>query len=367
MQIDFHHAVTYVTARLAGFTKAQADIIAYASQYVDDAVNTGTIHFQSGALYQRISSAHRTLDYRNLDEVATHLVWVPFHFLPGNGGKPADQNPQAPFIEKIICVKDSPVARDMLAACVRDAAAPYALHRLGISLHAYMDTWAHHGFAGVCHDVNTVEHLDLLEGEMLVGRWERIKDRFNDLVDDIGNLFITRTLPLGHGGALSYPDLPFITKWRYTNGIHQVIERNNLRDFIEATQAMYRALCSFRDGDATLRSTSEIDAPDLRVIERNLRDFTNRDPESRHRHWCNSIARGEFSFGPEQIGYKPKGRTSWKYQVLGSEHEIETGKERYPFTPEFFTSNWKLFHDALQTHRLELLRDILPRYRICAA
>ncbi len=367
MQIDFHHAVTYVVARLAGFAKAQAQVVAYASQYVDDAVNSGTIHFRDGALYQRISSAHRTLDHRNLDELATHLVWVPFHFLPGNGGKSADQDPQAPFIEKIICVKDSPVARDMLAACVRDAAAPHALHRLGISLHVYMDTWAHQGFAGVSHNVNTVEHLDLLEGEPAVGRWERIKDRFKDLVDDVGNVFVTRTLPLGHGGALSYPDLPFVTKWRYTNGMDQVIERNNLQEFIEAAQAMYRALCSFRDGDTALRTTAAMSGPDLQVIERNLRDFNKRDSESRHRHWRESIARGDFSFGPEQIGYQPKGPGSWKHQAIGCVREIESGKERYPFTPAFLSSDWKLFHDALQTHRLELLRDILPRYRICAA
>jgi hypothetical protein len=367
MQSDFHHAVTYVTARLAGFAKTEAATIAYASQYVDDAVNSGTIHFSDGALYERISSAHRTLDYRNFDELATHLVWVPFHFLPGNGGKAAEQNPRDPFIEKIVCVKDSPVARDMLAACVRDTSAPHALHRLGIGLHVYMDTWAHQGFAGVCHKVNAVEHLDLIEGEVIIGRWERIKDRIMDLVDDIGNLFVTRTLPLGHGAALSYPDLPFITKWRYTNGIKQVIVRNNLQEFLEAAQAMYRVLLSFRAGDAQLRSTADINARDLQVIERNLHGFTSRDADNRHRHWRNSIANGDFSFGAEQIDYQAKGPGSWKYEALGSVEEFETGKEHFPFTEKFFTSDWKLFHDALQSHRLELLRDILPRYGICAA
>lgn len=34
MQIDFHHAVTYVAGRLAGKDHAKADIIAYAAQYV---------------------------------------------------------------------------------------------------------------------------------------------------------------------------------------------------------------------------------------------------------------------------------------------------------------------------------------------
>jgi hypothetical protein len=30
-------------------------------------------------------------------------------------------------------------------------------------------------------------------------------------------------------------------------------------------------------------------------------------------------------------------------------------------------SNWKLFHDALQFHRLDILNDVPPKYGICAA
>jgi hypothetical protein len=44
MQIDFHPAVIYVVARLAGFDHRQADVTAYCSQYVDDATNEATIH-----------------------------------------------------------------------------------------------------------------------------------------------------------------------------------------------------------------------------------------------------------------------------------------------------------------------------------
>lgn len=44
MHIDFHHAVTYVCARHAGYGHDEAAVIAHAAQYVDDATNTrGTI------------------------------------------------------------------------------------------------------------------------------------------------------------------------------------------------------------------------------------------------------------------------------------------------------------------------------------
>ena len=101
MQIDFHHTATYVIARFAGFENEEAKIIAHSAQYVDDATNDGTINFDNGAMYKRISSAHKMLDYRNFADLANHQVWIPFHFLPGNGGKPAGMNPAGSFIEKI--------------------------------------------------------------------------------------------------------------------------------------------------------------------------------------------------------------------------------------------------------------------------
>ena len=103
MQIDGHHTLTYIVARLAGFNHNQASNIAYSAQYVDDATNSGTIHFKNGAMYTRISSAHKMLDYRNTDELANHQVWIPFHFLPGNAGKPAGENPEGSFITKLVC------------------------------------------------------------------------------------------------------------------------------------------------------------------------------------------------------------------------------------------------------------------------
>jgi hypothetical protein len=79
MQIDFHHGTTYVIARYAGFDHPQAEIIAYCSQYVDDATNSGTLTFDNGAMNHHISSYHNTLDYKNFNELSNHQVWIPFH------------------------------------------------------------------------------------------------------------------------------------------------------------------------------------------------------------------------------------------------------------------------------------------------
>ena len=53
MESDFHFGVTYTVARLAGFDENQAQIVATASQYVDDTVNSGILKFSTGETYYR--------------------------------------------------------------------------------------------------------------------------------------------------------------------------------------------------------------------------------------------------------------------------------------------------------------------------
>ena len=119
MQIDFHHAVTYVCARLAGFADSEAGLIAYCAQYVDDATKEGEIEFDNGMRFSRISSAHKMLDYANLSDLSNCKAWLPFHFLPGNLGQEAPAAPppaysKEEFLERCVCKPNSPVAREMM-------------------------------------------------------------------------------------------------------------------------------------------------------------------------------------------------------------------------------------------------------------
>jgi hypothetical protein len=354
MQIDFHHGATYVVGRLSGLSPEQAAIVAYSAQYVDDATNNGTVSFDNGAMYARISSAHKKLDYRNFKELATHQVWLPFHFLPGNGGLPAGQDPPGGFIEKLVCRPDSPVAREMLRACIRGRHAPYGFQRLGIAMHVYADTWAHQGFAGVSHEVNHTSDITGPDGQPDASLKNRLL-----------NFFIGGALPLGHGTVLSNPDKPFLC-WSYIDHRGERIERDNPRDFLAAADAMSAAIQRYVLGDA--------DAPvpglpprDREVFDRMLRGLTDEDRDARHRTWLEAIAGGQFSFGPEQVHYIGKGEGSWKHAALGTGAENDGDDDRFPYKASFLASNWKLFHDALQIHRLEVINHILPQFGICAA
>jgi hypothetical protein len=349
VQIDFHHATTYVLARLAGFSHDEADVVAYSSQYVDDAVNAGAIEFENGASYSRISSAHKMLDYRNFEALADAVVWVPFHFLPGNGGLPAGQEPQGPFIRKLVCLPNSPIAQDMVRAAIWSARRPWGLHRLGISMHVYADTWAHQGFAGVSHAVNHARDIAGPTGAPDTPLLERLK-----------SYFINDALPLGHGTVLGNPDKPYLV-WAYTNGLGERIQRNNPRDFLEASDHICRAMQCFRAGDPNA-VVPGLPPRDGETLARMFKEITVADDDERHRVWLEQIARGVFSFGPQALKYTGEGEGSWKHEALGT-----VGNGPFTYRPAFLRSHWKMFHDALQAHRFEVVHEILPAYGISTA
>jgi hypothetical protein len=369
MQLDFHHAVTYVLARLAGFDAGEAEVVAYAAQYVDDANNSGVVRFHGDIRYSRISSAHRHFDQRNFRSLANLQVWIPFHFLPGNGGCKPGEIPGSGFIEKLRCTPDSCVAGEMIDSCLADWNAPYALHRLGITLHVYADTFAHQGFSGVAHESNDVSELSGKSGRLTPRPLlSRLQDAFLSTV-------IGEVLPLGHGAVLHYPDLPF-AKWHYRNAWleknHRSTEgeRDNPDLYMKAVTAIFDVLTAFRRerGDAAVPDT--VPAADLERIRENLSSFTSDSKDERHRQWVDSISNGAFSFAPqgtESPQYVHKGVGSWKHAALGTEKEVDDKKDIFEFKEAFLHSNWKMFHDALLKHRFVILRDILPRYGICGA
>ncbi|MCP3890261.1 MAG: hypothetical protein GY702_15535 [Desulfobulbaceae bacterium] len=364
MQIDFHHTATYVIARYAGFAHRDAETIAYCAQYVDDATNSGTVKFDNGAMYHRIASAHKALDYCNFKSLSNHQVWIPFHFLPGNGGLAAGANPGQNFIEKIICKPDSYVARQLVDLCIQKQDAQYGLHLLGVTMHVYADTWAHQGFAGVQHKVNAITALDDQDNEDQ-GFLQRIKAKIGDTFESVANSFVGDMLPLGHGAALSHPDKPFLS-WSYRSHDGTIVRRNNTELFVDAADKMCCAMQRYRvrKTDATVPGLSDVQKNTLRNMFMNTPGSSGED---RHKIWLKAIARGDFGFPAQRLEYRAKDRGSWKFQALGTRRRKDKRGEIFKYDPSFMDSDWKLFHDALQVHRLKVTRDILPRFGICAA
>lgn len=358
MQIDFHHAVTYVAARIAGFKHEDADIVAYAAQYVDDCTCSGTIWFDDGAMYSRISSAHKCLDLHNLSGEEDHVVWIPFHFLPGNCGVAEGQDCRAPFVERIVCRPghQNPVAQALVGSLFAGKQAPNALHRLGITMHVYADTWAHQGFAGIEDDVNDVTDIECAtsSGQTSHPCLDRLRGFIQGLRD--------RMLPaLGHARAEVFPDMPFL-KWQYRNGNGEIVPRDNTAIFTTAADELCKVMQRY------LKGSPSADAPglggdDKEQIRRLFSQTVDENGENRHKAWLQAIKDGVFkSFGPADVTYDQDGQKTWKAHALGTAADRDT----YPYAPGFLRSDWKMFHDALQQHRLTLLHDILPAYNLCA-
>jgi len=99
MQIDMHFYGTYALARAAGIKPDSAHTIAYASQFVDDALEGEVNVLENHKAVFPIITSHKPMDYQNAMLRDQWKVWVPFHFLPGNlkTGKS--------FYEKMQCLK----------------------------------------------------------------------------------------------------------------------------------------------------------------------------------------------------------------------------------------------------------------------
>jgi hypothetical protein len=366
MQIDFHHAVTYVVARLAGLNDEKAQTVAYACQYVDDATNAGEVTFESGERYVRISSAHRTIDLKqNSNSADNRRVWVPFHFLPGN--QPLKQgNSSEQFISRMVCRPGSEVAYAMMKRCIEEHEKPFALERLGIALHTFVDTWAHQGFVGFIDDFNKVKQIKLTPDASYADA-PTISDMFEEdsVFKQKFELWATNFLSVGHAAVQCYPDMPFL-HWEYTRHDGERIQRDNPKDFMAAADGMYSIIKQFNAQNPDLPH-SAIPDPDRKIIDHMLRTTLFENADKRHDIWLKEIEKGTFSFGKASISYIHKGQGSWKYEALGAEQWFDVGDEVYPFKDDFLNSNWKKFHDALQYHCNYVLHELLVSFNLCAS
>lgn len=356
MQIDFHHATTWVVARAAGFSVEEANIIAYASQYVDDATNYGNINFTNGAAYERVPSARGVLDYKDFDYLKKIKVWVPFHFLPANGGLPAGESPEGGFINKLVCNPGSYIAQDMVEECIKDKHRPYALHRLGITSHVFVNTWGHQGFSGVQHAMNQVNDLK--------GTYENPAEVLTAKVGEFfGDLLQEHAPSLGDSQAHSISNLPYEV-WNYTNSLGETILRNNPDDFVNAADELCKVYQRYIAGDAWAEVQGLNEGLKYNILVC-FKEFNQAKSEERHAQWLDAIAEDFFGVGAATLSYIAKGEHSWKHQALDTTR-ID-GDDEYIFSPDFITSNWKYFHDAVKKHRQAIIDDILPRYGICVA
>ena len=366
MQIDFHLGATYVLARLSGFSPFEANTIASASQYVDDAIHSGTVFFNNRSAYSFTASAHRMLDYRNWEQLSNHHVWIPFHFIPGNH---VQESTVDPLVQKLICRPNSPIAQEIVQSCIQQFSRPYGYHLLGVTTHAFVDTWAHQGFAGITHAVNKVSEIydedGSLDHEMMDYRKKYYsRNFFRKIFDKLRSYFVGEGNPIGHGTVLSYPDLPYL-RWAYKDWEGKVIHRDNPSDYMSA---IHHVLEFYKD----LRLQHglpivKIQQSDLDQLRHLIENVDHEEGEDRLAAWRDAIKGYKFSFGMDVWTYSVEGNDSWLKEAFDFDTVEDFEFDNITYKESFLKSNWKMMHDALLFYRFSVLHEVLPRHQICMA
>jgi len=359
MQKDFHFDVIYVLARYAEFSHEEAYTIAYSSQYVDDATHGGFIYFSNAPSYYHMRSVtctdHKQF-YQNLDETVNNHTWLPFHFVPGNDPG-SFVGTEYEYRARMICRPNSEIAQKMVAECVNNG--KKSLHRLGITLHSYADTWAHQGFAGVVSPLNVLR--DIVDSESGNSFLKVISP-----LEDIADRFLSTNLnrfPLGHLTALHCPDVPYL-EWKYIDreGVTSGTIRNIDR-FMDAVLNIWMVLKRYQ---ADERNANPEPIPDYvyDAFKDSFLRFDQANADKRHELWQQALREDWFGFGKIDVPYIPSGPGSWKSAALGKDNIRHTPDEVFEMSPTFNDSDWKKFHDAVMAHIDFMLNVLLPQHGV---
>jgi hypothetical protein len=169
MEKDFHHHLVYALAKVVGFNKkiegsdeTEAEIIAYASQYVDDncdreysvshnnenypIVLPNKIETKNGRYYYPLIT--QAVNIKSLDLKIQNYVFMPFHFLPGDYKTLNINDLTNPYCT----TKNSASANKVLDEALKSEDS----YRIGIAFHTYADTWSHQRFTAFNEPWNKV-------------------------------------------------------------------------------------------------------------------------------------------------------------------------------------------------------------------
>ena len=247
MQIDMHFYGVYCLARSAGINADTAHIIAMASQFVNDANLINSVLIDNNRCIRPLRTSFKKCP-PHYSEEDSWRVWIPFHFLPGN--EPAD----GIFNERIICRKNSLMAQKLVLFSLKDEHGDLWPYLIGITAHAYADTFSHYDFSGLSHQHNRIipdsiqldkNHQNLITEYMA----SRSKNFMNQYLPD------NNQQPVGHAQVAAYPDRPFL-KWKYEKDVKKsgkVYRRDNTADYMEACECLYYFFLEYIKKNANVR------------------------------------------------------------------------------------------------------------------
>lgn len=241
MDLNFHYYVTYSAAHKAGFSDADALLIACAARYVDECEDVTVQSF--GRIIR--DNMKDSFEDEKLRRAVQAVIWPVFHFLPGDYEAIEDYlttqygSGQKLSEYHLICGPESRLTDKLVQAareCYQGSGDDQekrknALVRIGIAMHTLADTFAHQNFAGIAsygvNEVHHVMHLPSKTGrapEELFTPQSELKKQFTRINYCVPGRYSPAPSKssfgnLGHGRIGTYPDIPgevllYRAQWR---------------------------------------------------------------------------------------------------------------------------------------------------------
>lgn len=343
MQKDMHFYGVYALARSAGIKAAAAEIIAKSSQFVDDAIDDEAIELDDKRAVLPTMTSHKPIDYQNTIPGDQWKVWVPFHFLPGNDGNAGS------FVERMVCTKDSYPAKKILEHALEHKNKSFGPHLAGITAHVYADTFAHYGFIGLNREFNKVNNSTIKIHVRKRSIINYIKAKFEIFKTKVAGT-LAETVPVGHGAVSTFPDRPYLS-WEYEREDGKCVKRNNLDDFVKASERLHAFFCEFVNNNSQYGDPA--DSVSWDSISGKVQNILKEEgtKEERITLWKDAISSNDLFLSTDldrNIGYSGK---TWRSAFIAY-HFAEGGTAENCDACQFIQAAWK--------YRNYVLYDLLP-------
>jgi len=319
MQKDFHYCCIKCLAQSAGFDKNDAQIIAYASQFVDDATAHEGIRIQGvpevaknlvkNNQFEPVCTAHKGIQYlTGIDRDVQKKVYIPFHFMPGipytgTGVYDYRVRPDSPLIMSVV---------NSAVDFYKNAGTKTKLQgliKIGISLHTYADTWSHQRFSGRWSAAdNDIERIRVFRNN----EWEPL-----GFIDQIKHNIIPS---IGHAEAINFPDQSHMS-WRYEHDRSgKDITRHNTEICLDAAEAIYGVLCDTNTSQPNWKKyVGDVQA---------CLEMPTDSIKAKFGKWKKKFPEIAFEYDPLQ----------WRFEALDGEHH---DWEHFNCKEDFATLNYK--------------------------
>ena len=323
MNAEFHYYAVYFLCLRAGLAEKRCSDIAFASQYVDNAIVPWEIDDDGFAYRSQVTQNYLFWDERTLKE-----IYLPFHFIPGVL-EAARRERVRDTASRWTVTPDSPLAKELLVAALKSGDD----FRIGIALHSYADTWAHQHFSGRIEEGNAVDPSSPLP-------------------------------PAGHLQALRAPD-DAAGRWTDVRLLPGLSSVDNATRFREAARKIYRYLrtylrSGFEEEELVLGELAAAWARYPGDMKARIASFTvDLDVPAYDKRWYLSRA-GIAEERPEDLLSSGYDKLDWLRGELARRSGTGSGARRASTRGRFRGSELHRWNEAARAHR-ELASSLLAR------